>query len=746
MYKINSFDIDMRFFVLTLMLRLLFFTSEISAQIVKEQIQKLDTISIQSNLKDSRVLNLSNPFTVPIGGGSELILTEGNSNLTLPMSNQSQPFAQKLGRWIFAKIPGAIIYDMDGTGNQINLAVRGLDPHRSWEFNIRQNGVIINSDLYGYPASHYSLPMESISRIEHVSGSAALQYGAEFGGLLNYVTKDMDTFKRIRLELIQTYSSFKTYSIYQSISLKKKYWSFHIYGNFRRSHGYRENGESKASSGYASIRYSPNSNFKSLFSVSKNYYQTQLPGPLTDSMFKLNPRMSTRSRNYFSPNLFLTSISCYWIPNDVSRMSLTISGLFGFRNSVQREGTALEADTLLGGGYPNRFVDIDHFNSRTGEWRFLRIGKLLNYSTTMSIGVRYFNNFLQRNQRGICETDFGPVFQVKNNFFPRDISLHSKSIAGSIQYSIELNKGFVLSPGIRYEKGISRVTGRISYLDTGFIPPLISYNLPAFGVTMVKILKDNIKIYGGISQGNRPLVFKDIIPSNSYEKIDNHLLGSTGYTVELGINNWRNKHSKISYMVNLYELSISNKLGSVIESYNNQVYVVKKNIGNTLTKGIECLLELEVFNKRSFRFSIFESIAIQKGIYTKGNVVVSGKNYNIKGNLLEGVPGVISRSGIELRIKQFEFRSLYSFVSKTYADPINTDIPNITGSIGVVNSYGLWDFQITHRIKSQVYITAAVNNALNLSYYTKRPTMYPGPGIWPSDPRSFSIVLKYLID
>jgi Fe(3+) dicitrate transport protein len=37
-----------------------------------------------------------------------------------------------------------------------------------------------------------------------------------------------------------------------------------------------------------------------------------------------------------------------------------------------------------------------------------------------------------------------------------------------------------------------------------------------------------------------------------------------------------------------------------------------------------------------------------------------------------------------------------------------------------------------------------VNNLTNEQYFTKRPTMYPGPGIWPSDGRSIvgSVVVR----
>ena len=84
--------------------------------------------------------------------------------------------AEKTPRQVFARIPGVFVYDMDGAGNQINVSTRGLDPHRSWETNIRQNGVITNSDMYGYPASHYSPPMESMERIELVRGTASLHF------------------------------------------------------------------------------------------------------------------------------------------------------------------------------------------------------------------------------------------------------------------------------------------------------------------------------------------------------------------------------------------------------------------------------------------------------------------------------------------------------------------------------------------------------------------------------------------
>ena len=129
------------------------------AQVKNDSIRfnQLKEIIIQSwQKRDITRIGDENPF-LSLGKKNEVIQLSGiNTNITL-----------KTGRQVFAKIPGVFIYDMDGSGNQVNIASRGLDPHRSWEYNIRQNGIILNSDMYGYPASHYSAPMENIERIEN---------------------------------------------------------------------------------------------------------------------------------------------------------------------------------------------------------------------------------------------------------------------------------------------------------------------------------------------------------------------------------------------------------------------------------------------------------------------------------------------------------------------------------------------------------------------------------------------------
>ncbi|MDE3249318.1 MAG: TonB-dependent receptor plug domain-containing protein, partial [Bacteroidota bacterium] len=135
-------------------------------------------------------------------------LNAGKKSEVISLDGIGANIALKSARQIFAKVPGVFVYDMDGSGNQLNISTRGLDPHRGWEFNIRQNGVLLNSDMYGYPASHYSAPMESYEKIELVRGTASLQYGAQFGGLLSYTTKKPDSLRPFSFESINTTGSY----------------------------------------------------------------------------------------------------------------------------------------------------------------------------------------------------------------------------------------------------------------------------------------------------------------------------------------------------------------------------------------------------------------------------------------------------------------------------------------------------------------------------------------------------------
>ena len=671
-------------------------------------------------------------------------IVAGKKNEVITVADLNANLAEKTGRQIFAKIPGVFVYDMDGSGNQVNIATRGLDPHRSWEYNVRQNSVMMNSDIYGYPASHYSPPMESVQKIELIHGTAGLQYGAQFGGMINYVTKTGDTTKALRYEGSQSIGSFGLFSSYNSVSGKIGKLNYYTYYQKRVSDGYRKNGRSDAEGQFAALtyRFSPSLSLKA--ELGRSTYTYQLPGPLTDAQFLSNPRQSTRSRNYFNPDIFLPSLTLDWQIDKKTKLNFISSAVLGSRNSVQFLAFADVADTINAqtNQYKNRQVDIDNFNSYTFDLRLTReynVGKIKNFVAT---GVRYVNNDLHRRQlgKGTTGTDFD--LTITGNF-GRDLHSKTENVSFFLENLVQITPKLSLSSGLRVEKGTTNMSGSISYLSSEKVPNTIIHNFPLFGVSSQYKLDNQNRIYGGISQAYRPVIFSDVIPLSPLDRTDPNLKDASGYNGEIGING--KCKTWLNYDLSYFILRYNNRIGTQTLSENGQSYNFKTNTGNSLTKGIELYAELTPFSNSISKLSFFTATSYFNGEYLKGSIIVNNQDKNIVGNSLETVPKWISRNGINIRYKIFNATLQYSYVDKSYSDALNTEIPSANGAKGVVPSYGVLDFNTSFRIKQNYTLKIGLNNLTNEQYFTKRPTGYPGVGVWSSDGRSAVVSFGFKI-
>lgn len=88
--------------------------------------------------------------------------------------------------------------------------------------------------------------------------------------------------------------------------------------------------------------------------------------------------------------------------------------------------------------------------------------------------------------------------------------------------------------------------------------------------------------------------------------------------------------------------------------------------------------------------------------------------------------------------RQVDIDQFNSYTAESFADAFNTITPSATGSAGLVPSYHLFDFNGKISISPRLQLRLNVNNAFDKKYFTKRPQFYPGPGIRPSDGRTYS--------
>ena len=110
---------------------------------------------------------------------------------------------------------------------------------------------------------------------------------------------------------------------------------------------------------------------------------------------------------------------------------------------------------------------------------------------------------------------------------------------------------------------------------------------------------------------------------------------------------------------------------------------------------------------------------------------INSDQNGIKGNIVEFIPNINLKTGFNITYKNLTSNVQFTYLSQQYTDATNAVESNLSGVIGEIPAYKVMDFSLSYQ-KNKYKIESGVNNLLNESYFTRRATGYPGPGIIPS--------------
>jgi Fe(3+) dicitrate transport protein len=234
-----------------------------------------------------------------------------------------------------------------------------------------------------------------------------------------------------------------------------------------------------------------------------------------------------------------------------------------------------------------------------------------------------------------------------------------------------------------------------------------------------------------------PCCSRDLIPSSTFEKVDPDIKDAKGYNIESGV---RGEIRNFRWDISTFVLKYNNRFGTLSQTDDNdEFYTYRTNIGNTTTIGAEIFMQADWVVNTAYAISVFTSTSLMDGHYWNAFVKSGNENINIDGNKVESATDIISRNGVTFKWKKISFTTLYSYTGKSFADALNTLAPPATGAVGLVPAYGLLDLNSSFRIFNGLDARVNFNNMLNKQYFTKRPSFYPGPGVWPSEGRSLNV-------
>jgi Fe(3+) dicitrate transport protein len=220
---------------------------------------------------------------------------EAKKNEVIILDDFAANRVSNTARQVFAKVPGLNIWESDFAGLQLDIAARGLGPSRTANFNTRQNGYDMSADALGYPESYYMPALQAVDRIEIVRGAASLQYGTQFGGMLNFKIKEAPE-KHFELNVEQAVGSFGLWNSFVSVGGTKDKLDYYSYYQYRRGDGWRESSGFEANTAFTRIGYQVNERLKLGFEYSYMSYEAQQPGGLTLIGIYLPKPSTTSSR------------------------------------------------------------------------------------------------------------------------------------------------------------------------------------------------------------------------------------------------------------------------------------------------------------------------------------------------------------------------------------------------------------------------------------------------------------------
>lgn len=710
---------------------------------VLEKITNLSEVVVQN--ERAKLFNLNKLRDV-----EETAIYAGKKTEVIAVSKLTANKAVNNARQIFGQVVGLTINEGSDGGLQLSIGGRGLNPNRTSNFNTRQNGYDISADVLGYPESYYATPTEALDEIQIVRGAASLQYGTQFGGLINFKIKSPSK-KEMEITTRNTLGSYNLFTNFTSLSGTKGKFSYYTFYNFKQGDGFRPNSEFESKNFFANLNYEFNSKTSLHFDYTHFDYLAKQAGGLTDFMFYENPNQSNRSRNWFAVNWNLFALRLKHKVSENAEFSLQLFGLDASRKALGYRSNRVSNSDTAG---TVRDLIIGDFVNWGAEARFLQKHNFLGTNNAFLIGAKYYqskNAGLQGPGSSGNDADFSlatdkyPLYSSQSNYeYPNlNLSLFGENI-------FRVSSKFSITPGFRYEKIRTQAQGTYRRINVDLAGNVILDETIAennikdrdfllLGLGLSYKLKNRLELYGNVSQNYRSVTFNDIRNVTSGQEIAADITDEKGYTSDIGIRGQLS--DKVSFDASIFGLYYNDKIGDYLAQ---SLLRVRDNVGTALTYGFEAMIDWNLSKtffaqNEQFAWNIFTNSAVTSSEYLESD------RANIKGNEVEFVPLLNFKTGTSIGYKNFMSSLQFTYVTSQFTDADNSTLEksdNTNGISGKIPAYYVADFSASYKW-NRFKLEAGITNFTNNNYFTRRATGYPGPGIIPSETRTFYTTLEF---
>lgn len=657
----------------------------------------------------------------------------GKKTETIQVDSLPMNTAQDVSRQLFARLPGANITETANSGFPSNgIGFRGLNPVQSVEMNTRQDGVNIVADLYGYPETYYTPPAEALDRVDLVRGSSSLQFGPQFGGVIDYVLHDGAPNSPLEVKARETGGSFGMFDSYLSLEGGKDKWTYFAFGQYRHQNGWRPNSDVSQLSATGKLTYRANEKLSIGLAYSMLRNQIHMPGGLANQDFNEDARSSFRERNWLASPWNIFALNGVYDLSANTHLTSTLSLMASQRYLIWRnEDGGPEARDEFdpeSGELAAREVEWEYFTNVTSETRLLHEYKAFGTTSSIATGIRLFGGDVHRQTGGPGSTGSDFNMNLIGGPYETDMKFGTFNGAAFAENVFRTGTRLTFTPGARVE--FLHSTARGYTADTIADPQSKNRTFVLFGAGAAYKATAATEIYANATQAYRPIEYSFLTPFASLTRIDPKLEDPKGYNLDLG---WRGSLDDIlSFDVGVFDLVYHDPIGLIsgVDSTGTP-FTERTNVATSIHRGVESYLNLSLTSLLNIAptfgsVDVWDALGYTHARYTDGE---------FSGKTVEFAPSVVHRAGVTYGRGRGSVGLQWSYVSKQFTDANNT-VASFNADVGIVPSYNLIDLSAKWQLNRTIGLDFGVNNVANQYYFTLRTAEYPGPGIIPGIGRS----------
>ncbi|TCO08889.1 Fe(3+) dicitrate transport protein [Natronoflexus pectinivorans] len=673
---------------------------------------------------------------------------------------------------VLRNIAGVHVVEEEGAGLRANIGIRGLDPDKSRNVLMLEDGVPVALAPYGEPEMYFSPNIDRMSGVEVLKGNGSILFGPQtIGGVINYLTPDAPENPEGRLSIRGGDFGF--------------FNSYLEYGGTWNNTGVIMNYSRKQADNFGPTRF--------LFHDFNTKIQTRF-SPVSQMVFKLGVYDENSNATYvgltqpmydrggyddlriapddeLNVRRYSVSINHKYLLSPGLQLNTTAFGYTTTRNWNRQDFTYSSTASNLSGvvhGEPDGYQGSIYLRNSTGQrnrqFEVAGIEPRLQYRYDLGgfivktdAGVRYlYERAFEQRVNGIKPG-------VLSGDLINDEVRTGHAVSAYVQNNIMLSNRLSIMAGlrnenVRYEREILRM-GSTDTLITNTTD--VFALIPGAGINYN--LTDEIGFFAGLHRGFAPPRTKDAI---SNEGEDLQLDAEKSWNSEIGL---RLATGNLSFETAFFHMNFSNQVIPVSESSGGAGtgYV---NGGKTLHYGIEASALMDIAGmlpanwKGSLSLSatyVVSEFSSDRYILQKRSLVAGLDDVyvNVKGNRTPYAPDLAINGGFQIELPAGLGLSVTgNYTGSQYTDVLNTDnvydwidiheadsdyqyVQAVTnGRIGKLDSFFITNLNVWYNFSgSGLAINAGVKNITNQRYIaTRRPQ-----GIRAGMPRLITAGINY---